>query len=203
MQHPEREGLVDGNEHDDRGREMSPEIPLEKREKISRDQGDVRHRAEDQRRHQQPERVTESRPRKGVSPERAHGQRDDDRESDDDHRVERVSPEFLLDPCAEISVPGESVAGFGDRADAVKRVAPVGLGEEVALHLERAPDRPDEGASRDHQPEDDESSGEENEAGRSTLCYGGHPSNHLSAEFLPSTDQDRHQQDDDAKDCQQ
>ena len=38
MQHPEREGLVDGDQHDDGGRQMPPKVPLEEGQKIARDQ---------------------------------------------------------------------------------------------------------------------------------------------------------------------
>ncbi len=61
------EGLVDRHEHDDRGRQVPPQVPLEERQEIPRHQRDVRHRPEDEREHEEPEGIA-PRPCQRIAP---------------------------------------------------------------------------------------------------------------------------------------
>src|SRR5210317_1316266 len=67
MQHPQSEGLVYCDQHDDGGWQMSPKVPFKKRQKVARDQGDMRHSAKHQSNHQKPKRIIVARAGQSIA----------------------------------------------------------------------------------------------------------------------------------------
>ena len=125
MQHPQCKRLIDCHHYDDGCRQMSPEIHLEERQKITGHQCDVRHGAIHQRDDQDPERIAETGSRELVSTKRAKCQ--GNRHDAERHQpsVHGRCPEFLLDPCAFITAAGKPPSGFSQRSGPVEGISPV------------------------------------------------------------------------------
>ena len=103
MQHPQRERLVDGDQHDDCGWQDAPDVQLEERQQIAGNQRDVWHGAKDQRRDQHPEGIAMARPRQCIAAERAYKQRDASDGNGNNQRVDGRPPEFIFDPCTFVA----------------------------------------------------------------------------------------------------
>ena len=161
MQHPQGKGLVDRDQHDDRGRQMPPQVPFEKRQHVARDQRDMRHGAKHQRDHQQPEGIAKPRPRQSVAAQGAERQRNRDCCGHHDAGVQDVAPKPAFNPRPDIALPREGRAGLGNGHRPRQRIHPIGTRKEIALHLERAPEGPDKGKGGQYHPQHDKARGQD------------------------------------------
>jgi hypothetical protein len=97
-QHPAGEGLGNRHEHDDRRLVARPDGELEEGWVVGRQQNDMRHRPDDERRHEVPEARGSSASGGHVAREAADGERDGHRRRGDDRGVDGVAPEAVLHP---------------------------------------------------------------------------------------------------------
>ena len=132
---------------------MTPKIPLEKRQQITGNKSDMRHRAEHQCKHQKIERIFLTRTSKRVTPKCAERKRDYDNSHHNDDGVQSGQPKFFSDPGAVVPFAGKCGPCFDLGSHAANSIGPIRFRKKVTLNLKRSPKGPKEWETSRYDPD--------------------------------------------------